>query len=48
MGKTSTSFTIDGNLLKEIKKDAKKQDRSKSSIVNKILQEHYNENKSLG
>ncbi len=39
--KTKTSYTIDEELIPQIKKTAKKEERSESFVVNKILKEFF-------
>jgi hypothetical protein len=45
--KENKSYTLDGDLIKKVKKDAEKQTKNlgmvvyESNIVNKILREHY-------
>jgi metal-responsive CopG/Arc/MetJ family transcriptional regulator len=41
MRKTSICITLDGDLINNLENDSKKDERSKSNIVNKILREYY-------
>lgn len=40
--KIRTSFFLEQKLVEELKKEARKEDRSKSYIVNKLLMKRYN------
>ena len=39
--KKQISWSIDEEIIKEVKKEAKKKDRSDSFIANSILKEHF-------
>ena len=39
--KKLVSYTLDEELIKKVEEDSKKQDRSRSQIVNRILKKHY-------
>ncbi|MBQ3492852.1 MAG: ribbon-helix-helix protein, CopG family [Clostridia bacterium] len=43
--KEKISITIDSDLLKELKEEAEKDERSLSQYINLILIKHINENK---
>lgn len=41
--KEKMSLTLEKEIIKKIEKEAEKKDRSKSFIVNKILEEYFKE-----
>jgi len=43
--KKQKTASIDDEILKKIKKDAEKENRSESFIINEILKEHYKKKK---
>lgn len=45
MKKIQKSLIIDEDLVEKFKKDAEKEDRSESFIVNEILKKHYKKEK---